>query len=163
MRHITFRWIPALLLGLLVAGLATATSPQATRLGMVYDEDPQLPGTLDSVGRQLAGGDLLKTLDRGALVRLDNGRVLKFSPNTSARVERGVDDDVTITVLSGRVGMVDEAGRTLLAGPRSVFTLSPTLEDADAAERSLLAVDLEQTARRERPTEPRGRTAIRGR
>jgi len=163
MRHITFRWIPALLLGLLVAGLATATSPHATRLGMVYDEDPQLPGTLDSVGRELAGGDLLKTLDRGALVRLDNGHVLKFSPNTSARVERGLDDDVTITVLSGRVGMVGGTGRTMLAGSRSVFTLSPTLEDAEAAERILLTLDLERTARSERLTEPRGRAATRGR
>jgi len=163
MRHITFRWIPTLLLGLLVAGLATATSPQATRLGMVYDEDPELPGTLQGVGRQLASGDLLKALDRGALVRLDNGRVLKFSPNTSARIERGLDDDVTITVLSGRVGMVGETGRTMLAGPRSVFTLSPTLEDAETAERILLTLDLEQIARSERLTEPRGRVTTRGR
>jgi len=163
MRQTTFRWMPALVIGLLVASLAPAANPHATRLGMVYDEDPELPGTLDSVGRELAGGDLLKTLDRGALVRLDNGRVLKFSPNTSALVELGLDDDVTITVLSGRVGMIGETGRTLLAGPRSFFTLSPTLEDAETAERILLTLDLEQTARSERLTEPRGRAATRGR
>ena len=143
MRKTATRWGLMLVSGLCMAGLLqAATVAQATRVGVVYDEDPGLPGTLQAVPRQLASGELLKTLDAAAVVRLDNGRVLKLSPNSSIRVEAATDSNVTVTVFSGRIGLVDPAGRTLTAGSRSSFSLSPSTQDADAAEARLLEVDL---------------------
>jgi hypothetical protein len=144
------RWIPKLGVALLAVGVAVVTvGAEPLRLGLVYDEDPELPGTLETVGRPLTAGDLVKALNTGAVVRLDNGHVLKLSPNSAALIEAGPAGEVAVTVLSGRVSMVDEAGRPRLAGPRSRFTLAPTRQDAEAAERRLLRLDPGDPARRD--------------
>lgn len=136
------RWIAKLGVGLLAVGLALVTAgAEPVRLGVVYDEHPDQPGTLETVGRALAGGDLVKALNAGAVIRLDNGHVLKLSSNSSALIEAGDAGDVAVTVLSGRVAMVDEAGRLRVAGQRSRFTVSPTRQDAEAAEEQLLRLD----------------------
>jgi hypothetical protein len=136
------RWIVKLGAGLFAVGFALASAGAGTvRLGSVYDEDPDLPGTLETAGRPLASGDLVKALNTGAVVRLDNGHVLKFSSNSSALIEAGEAGDVKVTVLSGRVAMVDDAGRPRVAGQRSRFTVSPTQQDAEVAEEQLLRLD----------------------
>jgi hypothetical protein len=157
------RTIVKLAAGLLAAGLALAAVGAERApledpgvLGVVFDEAQDLPGTLESVGRPLASGDLVKALDRGALVRLDNGRVLKLSSNSSALLEDGPAGDVTVTVLSGRVATVGEGGRPLVAGQRSRFTVSPTYRDAEEAEAQLLRLDLGNPADRESEPGRRG-------
>jgi hypothetical protein len=151
------RWIAKLGVGLLAFGGAlVAVGTEPARLGLIYDEVAQRPGTLETVGRPLASGDLVKALSTGAMVRLDNGHVLKLSPNSSALIEAGQAGEVSVTVLSGRVSMVDEAGRPHLAGQRSRFTLSPTRQDADAAEERLLRLDPARVHRDDEPRRPAG-------
>jgi hypothetical protein len=127
---------------LLVAGCAlAAVGQEPVRLGMLYAEDPEQPGVLETVGRSFHSGEVLKALSHGALLRLDNGRVLKLAPNSSALFEARPDGEVGVRVLSGRVSLVGDAGRTLVAGQRSTFTLSPTLSDPEDAERRLLELE----------------------
>lgn len=153
------RWIPKLGVALLAVGVAVVTAgAEPLRLGLVYDEDPALPGTLETVGRPLIAGDLVKALNTGAVVRLDNGHVLKLSTNSSALIEAGPAGEVAVTVLSGRVSMVDEAGRPRLAGSGSRFTLTPTRQDAEAAEERLLRLDPDDPAHREAETTRPGRS-----
>jgi hypothetical protein len=155
----TMRRIVRIAAGLFVAGLALgavgAERPPLEELGLVFDETPGHPGTLEGVGRPVASGDLVKTLGEGALVRFDNGQVLKLSPNSSAVLEIGQAGEVTVTVLSGRVATVDGAGRPLVAGQRSKFELSPAEGDAEVAEARLLRLDLSHPERREAEGESR--------
>lgn len=144
------RWIARLGVGLLAVGVALVTAgAEPVRLGVVYDEHPDQPGTLETAGRALAGGDLVKALNAGAVIRLDNGHVLKLASNSSALIEAGDAGDVAVTVLSGRVTMVDEAGRLRVAGQQSRFTVSPTRQDAEAAEERLLRLDPDDPVHRD--------------
>jgi hypothetical protein len=153
------RWIAKLGAGLLAVGLALGSAGAApVRLGLVYDEDPELPGTLETAGRSLASGDLVKALNTGAVVRLDNGHVLKLTSNSSALIEAGESGQVAVTVLSGRVAMVDEMGRLRVAGQQSRFTVSPTQQDAEAAEGQLLRSDPGDPVHREAEPTPRSRS-----
>lgn len=146
---IATRWIAKLGVGLLAVGIALVTAgAEPVRLGVVYNEHPGRPGTLETAGRAVAGGDLVKALNTGAVIRLDNGNVLRFSSNSSALIEAGEGGDVAVTVLSGRVTMVDEVGRPRVAGQRSRFTVSPTQQDAEVAEERLLRLDPDDPAHR---------------
>jgi hypothetical protein len=61
----------------------------------------------------------------------------------------------------GRVAMVDEVGRLRVAGQGSRFTVSPTRQDAEAAEEHLLRLDPSDPVHREgEPT--RGGSRARG-
>ena len=154
------RWIAKLGAGLLAVGLALVTAgAEPVRLGVVYDEYPEQPRTLATAGRSLASGDLVKALNAGAVVRLDNGQVLRLSSNSSALIEAGEAGDVAVTVLSGRVAMVDEVGRLRVAGQRSRFTVSPTRQDAEAAEEQLLRLDPSDPVHREAEPARGGRHA----
>jgi hypothetical protein len=122
-------------------------------LGLAYLEQPGAAGTLESRGQSLRSGELLITSSQGALVRLANGQVLRMAPNSSARLEAGAGGDVGVTVLSGRLALVDDAGQPLLAGQRSQFRLPPAVGDPDRAERQLLALDIDGPP--SRPEDPR--------
>ena len=150
----TQRWrrsVLGLVVGWLAAGLAWAADPGP--LAVVYREQAAHAGTLESRGRALASGELLTTSEQGAIVRLANGHVLRLAANSSARLETGPDGEVSVTVLSGRAGLVDDAGELHLAGQRSSFRLAATSADAERMERLLLAADLER--RPARPEDPR--------
>jgi hypothetical protein len=143
---------------LLLSALALsvgATEPE--RLGRVYDEDAAAADGLAGPGRELASGELLRAVNEGALVRLDNGQVLRLDPNSAAVFDGGPDRDVRVRVLSGRVATVDAAGRPLVGGVRSSFTLPPIVQDEEAVERRLLSLDTERAGRREDDPGPAGR------
>jgi hypothetical protein len=144
------RWILKLGAGLLGAGVALAAGgAEPAPLGIAYDEVPGQPRALESAGRPLLSGDLVKAVNQGAVVRLENGRVLRLASNSSAVLERGTAGEVRVTVLSGRVAMVGESGRPLVAGQRSRFTVRPAARDAEAAEAQLLSFDLDVLRHRE--------------
>jgi hypothetical protein len=139
---------------LLLSALAlTAGAAGPERLGRVYDEDASAAGGLSGPGRELASGELLRAVNEGALVRLDNGQVLRLDPHTAIVLDGGPEREVRVRVLSGRVTTVDGAGRPLVGGVRSSFTLAPIVQDEEAVERRLLSLDTERVSRREE--EPR--------
>jgi len=138
-------WRITVLLVCVIAGsLTTATAANADRLGVLYDEEREAPGTLETVGRDLAAGERVTALSRGAVVWLENGRVLRLAPNSSMLLESLERGDVDVTVLSGRVGTADDHGRALFGGAGSRFTLGPTNLDGAQAERILLQLELER-------------------
>jgi len=158
-RNDTTRWICRLVVGLVAAGFAlTGAGAEPARLGMAFDDDPMVEGRLDGVGRPLYDGDLLKALDRAAVARLDNGQVLRLAANSSLLLRGGPDDEVEVTVLSGRVVVSHATGRPLVAGPGSRFALAPTYQDAEEAEARVLGFDL--SAPRHRVDEPETATPL---
>ena len=134
---------------LLCAGLllhVVAAPPE--RLGRLFHEAPGAPGELELSGKVVTSGDLVRSVSRPALLRLDNGHVLKLSANSSALIEGSASDSVNVTVLSGRVVLVGRNGRLHVAGAGSTFRRSPTLADAQAAERRLLSLAAGEEAAR---------------
>jgi len=146
-RTMTTRWIARIAGACLVAGLLSVAAAEPARLGVLYVEDA--PGKPATSGRPVLAGALVQVSSHGALLRLDNGRVLRLRANTATLLDGGTDGFVDVTVLSGRVASVDGAGKPLLAGYGSRFTLGPTARDAARTERRLLALDLEQVRRPE--------------
>ena len=130
--------------GLLSQGVAGPSS----RLGRVFHEAPGVPGELEVSGTDVAGGDVVRSASQPALLRLDNGHVLKLSANSAALIEATTSDDVMVTVLSGRVLAVGRSGRLQVAGKGSTFRRSPTLVDGRAAEELLMQLDASQEAAR---------------
>jgi hypothetical protein len=127
-----------LLVALLLTCLGQHAAAGESSLGQLFREEPQARGQLEPSGSPVLDGELVKTLDRAAILRLDNGHVLKLLGNTAVVVEEGRAGDVSLTVLSGRLLQVGAGGRLLVAGQRSTVTLSPTAVDAEDAERQLL-------------------------
>ena len=146
-RTMTARWIASVAGACLVAGLLGVASAGPARLGVLYAED--IPGKPATSGSPVLSGGLVQASSHGALLRLDNGHVLRLHANTAALFDGGADGLVAVTVLSGRVVSVDGCGGLLLAGQRSRFTLGPTDLDGAIAERRLLALDLERVRRPE--------------
>ncbi len=128
--------------------LSHAVAGPPSRLGRLFHEAPGAPGELEPSGTVVASGDVVRSLSRPALLRLDNGHVLKLSANSSALIEGIASDDVQVTVLSGRVLAVGRSGRLQVAGKGSTFRRSPTLADAQAAERLLLQLKASEAAAR---------------
>ncbi len=134
---------------LLCAGLwLHAVAGPPSRLGRVFHEAPGVPGELELSGAVVASGDVIRSVSRPALLRLDNGHVLKLSANSSALIEASASDDVMVTVLSGRVLALGRSGRLHVAGKGSTFRRSPTLADARAAERLLMQLEASEEAAR---------------
>ncbi len=134
---------------LLCAGLLLhAVAGPPSRLGRVFHEAPGARGELEPSGTDVASGDVVRSVSRPALLRLDNGNVLKLSANSSALIEGIASDGVKLTVLSGRVLAVGRSGRLQVAGKGSTFRRSPTLADARAAERLLLQLEPSEEAAR---------------
>ena len=136
---------------LLCAGfLLHAVAGPPPRLGRLFHELPGAPGELEPSGTAVASGDVVRSVGQPALLRLDNGHVLKLSANSSALIEGEASDDVQVTVLSGRVLAVGLSGRLQVAGKGSTFRRSPTLADTRAAESLLLQLEAsEELARPE--------------
>ena len=133
---------------LCVGLLSPAVAGPPSRLGRVFHEVPGVPGTLEASGTDVASGDVVRSASRPALLRLDNGQVLKLSANSSALIEASASDDVMVTVLSGRVLAVGRSGRLHVAGKGSNFRRSPTLADGRDAERLLMQLEASQEAAR---------------
>ena len=144
---IAVRWIASVAGACLVAGLLSVASAEPARLGVLYAEDAS--GRPATKGSPVLPGGLVQASSQGALLRLDNGHVLRLQANTAALFDGGTDGLVAVTVLSGRVAAVDGGGDLLLAGQNSRFTLGPTDLDGAIAERRLLALDLERVRRPE--------------
>jgi len=143
----TTRWIASVAGACLVAGLLSVASAEPARLGVLYAEDA--PGKAATSGSPVFSGGLVQASSHGALLRLDNGHVLRLRANTAALLDGGTDGLVAVTVLSGRVASVDRSGNLQLAGHSSRFTLRPTDRDAALTERRLLTLDLERVQRPE--------------
>ncbi len=134
---------------LLCAGvLLHVVAGPPSRLGRVFHEVPDAPGELELSGTIVASGDVVRSVSRPALLRLNNGHVLRLSANSSALIEGTASGDVTLTVLSGRVLTVGASGRLQVAGSGSNFRRSPTLADAGAAEELLLQLAASEEAAR---------------
>jgi hypothetical protein len=129
----------ALLALVLAAGVTTAT---ADSIGTGYAE--LRGGEAGSAGRSLVPGEPFHGGARGAVVRLDNGNVLRLAPGASARFDPAGAGagEVQVRVLAGRVAVVVGDRRPMLAGTGSRFKLAPVFHDAAAAEARLLALDL---------------------
>ena len=126
---------------LLCAGLLSqvvAGSP--SRLGRLFHEAPGAPGELEPAGAVVASGDVVRSVSRPALLRLENGHVLKLSANSAIVIEGLPSGSVHVTVLAGRVLMVGRGGRLHVAGAGGNFRRSPTALDARPAERLLLSL-----------------------
>ena len=93
-----------------------------------------------AAGAVFASGDVVRSVSRPALLRLENGHVLKLSANSAILIEGLPSGSVHVTVLAGRVLMVGRSGRLHVAGAGSNFRRSPTALDARAAERLLLSL-----------------------
>jgi len=148
--HALHRRVVNLLGTLCVAGGALAAGASGpARLGQVYGQDPQRRGALITRGQQVFSGEVVKALDHGALVRLEDGGVLKLGSNSAVRLEAGPEGEVRVLVLSGTVAALDEQGRVQVAGQRAAFSLWPAAFDPEAAESLLIDADLEGKLRRE--------------
>ena len=124
---------------LLCAGvLAQVVAGPPSRLGRLFHGSAGAPGEVERRGTVVASGDLVRSVSRPALLRLENGHVLKLSANSSILIEGVASGSVDVTVLSGRVLMVGRGGRLHVAGAGSTFRRSPTLMDALAAEQLLM-------------------------
>jgi len=148
-RRILKLWI---LLGCSALALA-ASAAEPERLGRLYDQDAAAAGGLAGTAREFASGELLRAPNEGALLRLDNGQVLRLDPYSAIVLDAGAERDVHVRVLAGRVTTVDGAGRPLVGGARSSFTLPPVIQDEEAVERRLLSLETGRVSRRE--DEPR--------
>ncbi len=134
---------------LLCAGLLSHVGAgRPSGLGRLFHEAPGAPGELELSGTVVSSGDLVRSVSRPALLRLANGHVLKLSANSSALIEGNASGSVDVTVLSGRVVLVGRSGRLHVAGAGSTFRRSPTLADAQAAERLLLSLEASDEAAR---------------
>lgn len=127
--------LPALLLA--TGALAADVVP----IGQAYRELPESPGTPDVRAEVVAAGEIFRAVPDAALLHLDNGTVLRFDANSAARLTALDEDTVEVTVLSGRVVLLDERERTLSAGSGSVFKVGPSLADPLEQEQRLLGVE----------------------
>ena len=132
---------------LLCAGLLSpvAAGPPS-KLGRLFHEAAGAAGELELSGRVVASGDVVRSVSRPALLRLDNGQVLKLSANSSVLIEGITSEIVKVTVLSGRVLTVGRRGRLHVAGTGSTFERSPTLVDPRSAERRLMQLEASEQA-----------------
>lgn len=134
-------WLAVALVGLILLGPATDSwAAEAEEIGMLHFESAALDGALLASGKIVLNGELVRTEMRLAVVHLDNGQVLRFEANSSARFEEVSFDEIEVTVFSGRVTKWGVNGRLLTAGAGSRFTIGRTLQDPMAAERALLRV-----------------------
>ena len=136
------------LAALLASGSCLAGMDEPSTVGRWFRELPGSSGVLDSEGAELADGQLIRTLSEPALLRLDNGHVLKMLGNSALVIESGEAGDVTLTVLAGRLIQVGTRGGLLFAGSGSTITLSATYADASAAEDILLQAGPDARANR---------------
>ena len=121
-----------------VGGAAAAGTPP--ELGRLFDEIDGGGGGLEISSRPVASGAITRTVSVGGVVHLDNGEVLRFAANSAARFDAADDGRVKVFVLSGRLSMLDEAGRVLWAGAGSKFTVAPAQRGRMEAESTLLRV-----------------------
>jgi hypothetical protein len=134
-------WLAVALLGLILPGPATDSwAAETEEIGMMHFESAALDGSLLASGKVVLNREIVRTEMRLAVVHLDNGQVLRFEANSSARFEEVSFDEIEVTVFSGRVTKWGVKGRRLTAGAGSRFTLGRTLQDPMAAERALLRV-----------------------
>jgi hypothetical protein len=110
-------------------------------IGQIFHEDPQSKGVVARSGEAITDATTVRTLDAGAILRLDNGWVLELSELAAARIEEDGAGFVNVTVYAGRLSAVGNGGRLQHAGAGSRFTLPPWSGDVDAvtAEARLLA------------------------
>ena len=146
------KWIPWLAMlagGLWCAGhWPSVRAEEPLRLGQLFHESASARGELEPLGAAVASGDVVRSVNRSALLRLDNGHVLKFTANSSALIEGLASEGVKLTVLSGRLLMFGPKGRLLVAGSGSTFRRLPTYADSAAAEERLMGLDPSQEAAR---------------
>jgi hypothetical protein len=126
-------WVlPLLILGL-VAGAWAAGHPSPVGERWLIES---APGDEPLLGpSKLLGAGLFTTHTEGAVVRLDNGRALRFEPNSAGLFEPVGPDDVRLTVLSGRVLLSGEGDRVSTAGAGSVLLLDPGADDVERVAR----------------------------
>jgi hypothetical protein len=120
---------------------AAATAGTPPELGRLFDEIAAGGGVLENSSRPVASGAITRTVSVGGVVHLDNGEVLRFGANSAARFDAADDGRVKVFVLSGRLSMVDQAGRVLWAGAGSKFTVAPARRDVMQVESTLLSID----------------------
>jgi hypothetical protein len=125
---------------------AVADSPSG--LGQVFHELAGAPGELEPQGDPFADGDVVRSVNVPAVLRLHNGHVLRLDANSSVWLEELAPGVVQVTVLSGWVRAVGEFGRVHSVGRGSVFRRSPTRADARETERLLSETALDGASRR---------------
>jgi len=132
-------WLAVALVGLILLGpAADSWAAEAEDIGIMHFESPALDGALLASGQVVLNRELVRTEIRLAVVHLNNGQVLRFEANSSARFEALSFDEIEVTVFSGRVTKWGINGRPLTAGAGSRFAVGRTLQDPMAAERALL-------------------------
>ncbi len=127
------RTLQRTILGLLLVGGAIlgASAGEPTHVGEVR------PGDLAVVNHQtdsrlIADGALVTTQTEPAVIFLDNGRTLKFAPNSAARMAADGSGDVSIRVLAGRVYLSGPDGQILTAGGGGSIRVEPARGDESA-------------------------------
>lgn len=113
------KWLSVLGVALVCCGIAQATEPVLTRLGMVRAvsgagmvTDLTAPGWVRSGNEQ-------------RLIELDNGRQLWLAPQSSVYFAPAPSGAVDIVVASGSVWVRGQQGERFTAGTRSNFRLTP--------------------------------------
>jgi hypothetical protein len=138
----TRRWwwtLGLLLLAALPGPAAAALRGEVpAEIGVLLPTDPELPGAAVEPGEVLRSPALVQAFSTPAIVRLDNGRVLKLDANTSAILTARSGDRIELKVLSGGVAIAESAERILWGGAPSVFVLDASADDPLAAESVLL-------------------------
>ena len=106
-------------------------------VGEIFLAVPGSTDVVESRGREVADGELIRTVNDGAVVRLDNGQVLLLAANTAVAMESLPANAVLVRLLSGRVSLVGN-GEVHHVGAPSHFTLRAAELDAASAEAMLL-------------------------
>ncbi len=127
------RTLQRTIVGLFLVGgvILAASAGEPTHVGEVR------PGDLAVVNHQtdirlIANGALVTTQTEPAVVFLDNGRTLKFAPNSAARMAADESGDVSVRILAGRVYLSGPDGQTLTAGGGGSIRVEPARGDESA-------------------------------
>ena len=131
---------------LFVAVLLAALLPAAADrevIGEALGFETVGEGDLVFVQRTLIGEGVFNTLDLAAVVRLDNGRAVRFDANSAARFRVLGEDRVEVLVLSGRVTLAGLGDKTATAGAGSRLVLESGQDDPEVVARLVVATDRE--------------------
>jgi hypothetical protein len=127
--------VAALGAGVLGSTLLLAQAGAAPELGTLEREGSRA-GIFDGGSEPVEEGVVARAGDEAALIRLEDGSVMRLDPNSALRIESAARP-VLVRVLSGRVSLIGPQGRVLTAGAASRFFLPQPPEDADQARRRL--------------------------
>ena len=119
---------------MLVLGLAqVALAGEAGRLGYVVYRQAGAGRIHESMATLENDRAMIKTLDRTAIVHLDNGNVLRLAENSAVIFEGLPSGGVEVSVLSGKLTMLGSRGKLRTAGSGSFFLLGPVALDTESA------------------------------